>query len=643
MSDFNWQDVDWSRLTPVLDPRPAHREGSIRGGLDLLKSNTDIVELYRKWIPKAAPVDNGGREVQVSCPTPQHADVNPSASLNRDKGAWTCYGCGASGDAMHLYAIHLGIPYPDRKSKEWADLLEAALVDVGADVAGLRRANQRFPRESNVDSENTGQGATTTPSVPPNEAQAPPELPSRPPSRNGAGVGGAPEAPGREAAVQPVDPVSAFQDSVDQISELGQFDWRQIAQDYPDSFLDRWMQATHPASVPDSFLFFAGLQLIGLAVGRNCYLAGEWPVYPNLLLVMLGDTGSGKTKAVRYATSVLREAMPFDQTTPSTKGVKILDRPASGEVLLEQFQWFPDNTPNDVHPVKALVDVDEMSELMGAARRRGASLREKVISLADGRESMNHATRSADPIEVVDPFLAMVVGAQPDRLGDILGEEDKTSGFANRFIYVSGKKPPRRAWHDRPVIKTSHLGLPLQQIRSWAETQKSGPDGGSIDMDQAAADIFDDMGHEIDAIVASGQNGAMFARADLHAMKMIVILCANAGITIADSKILGHVKTLIGSLYESTAQVAEAAGTSEMNWYIGRILHILERNADGGKPLTRKGIQRHITPGRRDEVKIQNALHQMSKVGLIAQVTHAEDQEGNLVPLGGPARWAIKE
>lgn len=48
---------------------------------------------------------------QTRCPLPSHRDNRPSFSIHRFKGAWRCFGCGASGGIRDL-ARQLGVPTP---------------------------------------------------------------------------------------------------------------------------------------------------------------------------------------------------------------------------------------------------------------------------------------------------------------------------------------------------------------------------------------------------------------------------------------------------------------------------------------------------------------------------------------------------
>ncbi|MCK9598619.1 MAG: CHC2 zinc finger domain-containing protein [Sphaerochaeta sp.] len=71
------------------------------GSLDkeTVKSNADIVEVYRSLFPDRKLVERYGRATaQAFC----HDDRRPSMSLNREKGTWRCFVCNEGGDVISL-------------------------------------------------------------------------------------------------------------------------------------------------------------------------------------------------------------------------------------------------------------------------------------------------------------------------------------------------------------------------------------------------------------------------------------------------------------------------------------------------------------------------------------------------------------
>lgn len=528
----------------------------------------------------------------VSCPRPDHLDKIPSAWLNSENNTWFCGACDIGGDIMDLAGIRFGVDYRSRPD-EFPGLLEQALASIDVDVDALRAGNV---------------GKITV-------------APTRPR-----------DLPSTEPSEEPLRRAESF-DEVHDIEDLpgGNLDWREIVACYPDSFLAQWMEAVSPSRAPDEYLFWLGIQAIGLALGRNVWLNAETPVYPNLLLAVIGSTGMGKSHAVKFVSKLLRNALPHDPEDPDSKGIRIMGRPASGEALLEMFSWTP---PGAVEPkgLRGLVDVDEMSELMAATKRRGATLKETIITLSDGREQIEHTSRSTAPIVVNDPFMSMIVGCQPDAMYKVLDSVDAVSGFANRFVYVAGSTKPRVKWHDRPTIDLTGLDLKLQNIRAWGDRWHAGRDGGSIDMDLVAAQDFDDMMVWLDDVRAQ-PGGDIFARLELHAMKLVVILCANCRITEADQTVVQNVRRMIESLVPTTKSVSDAITRSVDEWYADRVMTYIERcEANGKVPPSRREIEKNFTASKRDKTRISSAITYLEKIGRISRIRVEVESTGLGVP-----------
>ena len=75
--------------------------------LDDLKSQTDIVAV----VGDVVPLKKAGATWKGLCPF--HQEKSPSFTVNRDKGVFYCFGCGAGGDAVRFVEMHLKIAFPE--------------------------------------------------------------------------------------------------------------------------------------------------------------------------------------------------------------------------------------------------------------------------------------------------------------------------------------------------------------------------------------------------------------------------------------------------------------------------------------------------------------------------------------------------
>ena len=75
--------------------------------IDDLKTQTDIVSV----INDVVPLKKTGGTWKGLCPF--HQEKTPSFNVNKDKGFFKCFGCGAGGDVVKFIELHQKMPFPE--------------------------------------------------------------------------------------------------------------------------------------------------------------------------------------------------------------------------------------------------------------------------------------------------------------------------------------------------------------------------------------------------------------------------------------------------------------------------------------------------------------------------------------------------
>ena len=75
--------------------------------VDDVKAQTDIVQV----IGDAVPLKKAGATWKGLCPF--HQEKTPSFNVNRDKGFFKCFGCGAGGDVVKFIELHQKVAFPE--------------------------------------------------------------------------------------------------------------------------------------------------------------------------------------------------------------------------------------------------------------------------------------------------------------------------------------------------------------------------------------------------------------------------------------------------------------------------------------------------------------------------------------------------
>ncbi len=75
-----------------------------------IKARIDLVEYLASLGIELKPVGAGG-EYRGLCPLPFHDEAAPSFQVNRRKGLWHCFGCGAGGDVISFVMKREGVGF----------------------------------------------------------------------------------------------------------------------------------------------------------------------------------------------------------------------------------------------------------------------------------------------------------------------------------------------------------------------------------------------------------------------------------------------------------------------------------------------------------------------------------------------------
>lgn len=470
-----------------LIPEDTYERSEQDKQLDRIIEGIDIVDAYNRWCGKSTPKVRAGQTegIKVSCPTPGHPDKDPSAWLNTEKGTWFCGGCQVGGDAHDIAAYHFGYPVPGYKD--------------GATFHELRRRM----------AEGLGYTFIKPPGVDHPIAVAPD---SEPPA---ASV----EEPEPEAEV-----IALYEKDEDTEIEFPTLDWRSLI--WPNTFLDQYMRQTSPDDVPEEYHFWNGLVAIGLALGRDAALYDKLPVFGNLFICLLGDTGDGKSRSFSHLRKLLREALPHKWDDPASKGAHIVGSPASAEVLIHNFSKpivDPTNPKVITHyaPVRGLVEFNEMSQLIGRTQRQGNVLKPTLMEFYDMSPMIMTSSMTGGKKEAHDAFASVFTTTQPKALKDLLRKSDADSGFLNRWVFASGQ-PKQRIAIGGVQIDITPAVKPLQEIQGWV-----GFGSKMLSWDTDAGDLFTEFFHDRLRPAQQRDNTGFLTRLDLTYKKLILLLTAN--------------------------------------------------------------------------------------------------------------------
>lgn len=578
-------------------------------------------EVYKKYIGKEIGARKPDGEIMISCPFPHHEDKDPSASFDPKTGMWHCHGrCLKGGDTLDLLAVAKGV-FPEYKNGSNKQGFHNLFRSVGEDYGWKVEKRDGIP----VPLSPTRQAREKEEAV--KKARADEQKIEAQLSQLNEGE-------------QPPNNVISIEDNEDDYIEHGPelptFDWRPLVKE--GTFLDYYMQEVTKDTAPEEFHFWNGLVALSLAAGNNVQLGG---LKSNLFLCLFGKSALGKGTSMKPLKKLLKLSMKFDEAHPSPEGVFIIDSIQTGEGLVKHFVGEiakPGQRPVQVGNIKGLVAWEEMATiLINSNRGNGNILKTKLNEFYDCNDEI--VTRSASSRNIaVNPFASLVTALQPENFEQGLSKEDITSGYLNRFVFVTGTRKPGNPFgmyeHDLTTAKNALDQVRLTYLNHSSETFDYVPT--KLSFAEEARDAWRDLFNKADNLVANGPGS--ISRINTLILKLAMLFTINNRETQISLDSVNRVEAMWDYIVESYMAVDSTVSRSENRKITDDILNVAreaQKRTKGAKYITIKFLANRRS--KYDIRQIRMAVADLVAAGLMKEYDGKAVSEGRRgKPIEGP-------
>lgn len=234
------------------------------------------------------------------------------------------------------------------------------------------------------------------------------------------------------------------------------------------------MQKTSEAS--DNFHLAGFLTAVGAMLGKTVALGADSAsyIYPNLYMLLVGDSGTCKDQASKRSLGLLQSADPDSF---------VVNHVASAETLVDEMCEAKKKLEEKETkgPLRTLLYLSELRDLIEKSKQKGAgTIVSKLCQAYDVPPYISARTRGQPTSIVREPVLSVQACTNPDWMLD-LDVKDLQGGLGSRVCFVPGDpKPPDRRWQppdpasteaiiDR--LKSVRLAYPLNSTRAFTITE----------------------------------------------------------------------------------------------------------------------------------------------------------------------------
>lgn len=215
---------------------------------------------------------------------------------------------------------------------------------------------------------------------------------------------------------------------------------------FVDDFIDYCRDFT---ACPEPFLRWAGIMAISAVAGRrHAYLTGDWNVYPNLWVLILGNSSSYKSTGIGSMVRLLREAWPD----------LLMAQQYSHEALFEELAHYE----HGPHKLFYYDEAETFLRMMGT--KYNAGMESTMLTLYNGTgvsRKIKGREGKGETHYIKDPYLTWVGASTPFQIASVLNGASTSflSGFWPRYVIVPYFGPETSLRFPPPANKTKAQAL----------------------------------------------------------------------------------------------------------------------------------------------------------------------------------------
>ena len=196
--------------------------------------------------------------------------------------------------------------------------------------------------------------------------------------------------------------------------------------------MTEYLEAHAISSTPLIYRRMALMTLVGGTLGRTVYVKdGDRIIYPNMYVMLVGDSGTKKSTAIRDAVEFMGMAGYSNFPNVRSSSDKFLDDLA--DRVYQREGSVQEMLDNPIGETKLVLALDEAKDFFCYG---GSDIQSSMIRLYDCPDEYKTTSRTNSYKTVTEPTVSYIGGATPKSLAAIIPPESRSDGLLGRTFLV---------------------------------------------------------------------------------------------------------------------------------------------------------------------------------------------------------------
>lgn len=360
---------------------------------------------------------------------------------------------------------------------------------------------------------------------------------------------------------------------------------------------------------------------LGALLGRQTYLPfGEFRIFPNQYLMLIGESGARKSTAIKMAKKILSaHGYKNFSAEKTTKEKFLLDLEGLEEVSdtqvsnIQVMESMGLGGPGDSLPKEVFIVADEFNDFMRAGDTEFHSMLGTLWDWDDETNSYKQRLKNSKSISIHQPTINLLGGNTHVGFADMFPPASLGQGILSRMLLIFAEPSGKKIAFPEPA--SPELRSRLVSLLGEIQEKIHGP----MTMTPEAKGMMQTIYHSY-----TGVNDIRFnsynTRRYTHLWKMCILVAASRlKMEVGKSEVL-YANTVLAYAEHFMPRALGEFGKSKNSEVAGKILQVLERSLT---PLTVEQIWQQVQSDlerQQDLAVILEGLRQAEKIQYIKEV-----------------------